>query len=429
LAEAREAMAKQRVVIEEQVRQAVEQGRKAGEEARKQGVQVWQAQGAGGANPFLAVRVGTGRLGVAVEKPSAALADQLDLPKDQGLVIHNVTKDSAAAKAGLKANDVLLEIDGKAVVNEAGGLRKLLDGIEADETVSAVVLRKGKKVTVQGIKLPEVKEPKPGAGVFKFEDGKFMPINPGEFKLNPGQFQVKPGEFKFQVQPVPGGQRWFVPGVPGVPGVPPAKGGKASRNVSVQVNDGQFTATQTEGDVKITVKGTVADGKVDVSDISIEEPGAVHGYKDLDKVPEKYRDAVKALISGTGGVKFDFRREEKKEDGNKDGGSFEGRKPQTEVRGTVSRVEGDYVTLTAGADHGMTIGRILHAYRTQPTAEYVGRVQVLAASPQKAVARVLRGTLTPVRAGDTVVESVTDEVPAERTKDAARTTIGGQKHQ
>ena len=40
------------------------------------------------------------------------LADQLKLDKDQGLVIVEVAADSVAAKAGLKANDVLVELNG-----------------------------------------------------------------------------------------------------------------------------------------------------------------------------------------------------------------------------------------------------------------------------------------------------------------------------
>src|SRR5262249_44721292 len=56
-----------------------------------------------------------GRLGVQLRKPSAALADQLDLPKGQGMVVEEVGPNSPAAKAGVKANDILLELDGKAV--------------------------------------------------------------------------------------------------------------------------------------------------------------------------------------------------------------------------------------------------------------------------------------------------------------------------
>src|SRR5262249_7733578 len=43
-----------------------------------------------------------GRLGVRVAAPNATLSEQLDLPKNQGMVIEDVQADSAASKAGLK---------------------------------------------------------------------------------------------------------------------------------------------------------------------------------------------------------------------------------------------------------------------------------------------------------------------------------------
>ena len=102
------------------------------------------------------------RLGVVVEKPSDTLAEQLELPKDQGLVIRDVMADSAAAKAGLKAHDILLELDGKAVSSNPEEFRKQVEGIKADTPVDAVVLRKGKKETVKGLSLPEAKAAAPG---------------------------------------------------------------------------------------------------------------------------------------------------------------------------------------------------------------------------------------------------------------------------
>src|SRR5947209_1764451 len=55
------------------------------------------------------------RLGAQLSPPGATLADQLDLPREQGMVLEEVGPNSAAAKAGLKAHDILLEVGGKAV--------------------------------------------------------------------------------------------------------------------------------------------------------------------------------------------------------------------------------------------------------------------------------------------------------------------------
>ncbi len=118
--------------------------------------------GSGGTFGFAGSSPQNVRLGVAVEKPSETLTEQLELPKDQGLVIRDVMADSAAAKAGLKAHDILLELDGKAVSSNPEEFRKQVEGVKADTPVDAVVLRKGKKETVKGLSLPEAKAAAPG---------------------------------------------------------------------------------------------------------------------------------------------------------------------------------------------------------------------------------------------------------------------------
>src|ERR1051326_8079255 len=107
-------------------------------------------------------RVGLGenlRLGAQLDKPSDALIDQLDLAKGQGQVITQVSDGSAAAKAGIKANDILIELDGKPVSSDPDEFAKQLKDIKADMPVNAVVIRKGKKETLKDLSLPE--EPKP----------------------------------------------------------------------------------------------------------------------------------------------------------------------------------------------------------------------------------------------------------------------------
>ena len=83
------------------------------------------------------------------------LVEQLDLPKDQGIVVNEVMPDSAASKAGLKAHDILLEVDGKTVTNKLPEFNKQISDIKADTPVDVVVLRKGKRETVKGLSLPE----------------------------------------------------------------------------------------------------------------------------------------------------------------------------------------------------------------------------------------------------------------------------------
>jgi hypothetical protein len=215
------------------------------------------------------------RLGALVEKPNAALADQLDLPKDQGVVLSEITPDSAAAKAGLKAHDVLLELNGKPVPSDPAAFAKQLDEIKPDVKVDAVVLRKGKKETVKDLTLPEAKAADPNIGGFP----------PGGNFLQPPALPAPPNGF-------PGGGIGFPGGGLGL--------GNANNvmTTTFRTND-RFTTRRQEGSLVITVTGKAADGKATVTDISVQDGGESNKYESVDKAPEKYRDKIKDLIEMT----------------------------------------------------------------------------------------------------------------------------------
>jgi membrane-associated protease RseP (regulator of RpoE activity) len=88
-----------------------------------------------------------GWLGVGIEEASEALASQLGLAPGVGLLITYVAADSPAAKAGLKKNDVLVELDGQSLVHPAQ-LRKLVQVRKEGDSVDLVFYRTGKKQTV-----------------------------------------------------------------------------------------------------------------------------------------------------------------------------------------------------------------------------------------------------------------------------------------
>jgi Zn-dependent protease with chaperone function len=101
------------------------------------------------------------RLGTLVKTPEPALVAQLDLPKDQGLVLAEIGPNSPAAKAGLKRHDVLLELNGKPVSSKVEDFARQLAEVKPATPVDAVVLRKGKKETVKGLTLPEARPETP----------------------------------------------------------------------------------------------------------------------------------------------------------------------------------------------------------------------------------------------------------------------------
>ncbi|HLJ93788.1 MAG TPA: M56 family metallopeptidase, partial [Gemmataceae bacterium] len=206
-----------------------------------------------------------GRLGVAIQAPGTVLADQLDLPKGQGLVIEKVVPDSAAAKAGLKPHDVLLQFNGAPVPNAPAKFIKMVEEVKANTPVDAVVLRKGKKLTVQ-VSLSEAKAKQEQQFQFKF-----APDSANPFKMqrsNTGREGSGAGS---------------------------GTGRHGVITTITRTND-SFTTRYQEGSLIITVTGTVADGKSKVKHLEIQDGGKHETYNSADKVPEQYRSKVKTLI-------------------------------------------------------------------------------------------------------------------------------------
>jgi len=99
------------------------------------------------------------RLGVHTKPPTDDLVEQLDLPRDQGQVVLKVVPDSPAAAAGVKPSDILLEINDRPVPKTAAEFLRAVEGIKADVPVNVVVLRKGVKKEIKGLKLRESPPP------------------------------------------------------------------------------------------------------------------------------------------------------------------------------------------------------------------------------------------------------------------------------
>ncbi len=89
---------------------------------------------------FLRQRTGANRrLGVTVQPLTKQLAEFFGATAGKGLLVQDVANESAAAKASLKAGDVILEIDGAAVANQTDLIRALNKNQEGE--VSVTILR------------------------------------------------------------------------------------------------------------------------------------------------------------------------------------------------------------------------------------------------------------------------------------------------
>jgi hypothetical protein len=202
---------------------------------------------------------GGSRLGAQARTPDPALASQLDLPSGQGLVLEDVLRGSPADKAGMKKHDILLELAGKPVSSRPSDLGKLVASLEAGKDLEAVVLRKGKKVAIKGLKLPEA--------------------------------AARP---RMDLRPWP----WPGPGLPEFPrldlGPGMAPRGEPRSTTVIREND-RFTATDKAGSTTLVVKGSVTDGKPSIENVTIEGPDGKQVYDSVEKVPEAHRKRVEAL--------------------------------------------------------------------------------------------------------------------------------------
>src|SRR5882724_949174 len=86
-------------------------------------------------------------LGVETQEVNSEKAKELKLSSERGALIGKVLSDSPAAKAGLKENDVVTEINGQRVEGTAQ-FRRMIREIPAGRAVQLAIVREGKAQTI-----------------------------------------------------------------------------------------------------------------------------------------------------------------------------------------------------------------------------------------------------------------------------------------
>jgi serine protease Do len=86
-------------------------------------------------------------LGVETHEVTPENAKELKLPAERGVVVAGVTKDSPAAKAGLKEKDVITEVNGQRVEG-AAQFRRMIHEIPAGRAAQLTVWRDGRAQTL-----------------------------------------------------------------------------------------------------------------------------------------------------------------------------------------------------------------------------------------------------------------------------------------
>ena len=132
---------------------------------------------------------GASWLGVELHEVTGDTTKELKLPAERGVVLSSIVPDSPAAKAGLKENDVVTEINGQRVEG-AAQFRRMIREIPAGRTAQLTVWRDGRAQTVT-VTLGKAEErrhsfkvinPAPGApGSFTFNMPEIPMIPPMEW--------------------------------------------------------------------------------------------------------------------------------------------------------------------------------------------------------------------------------------------------------
>jgi serine protease Do len=100
-----------------------------------------------------------GRIGVAVQDVNAQLAQSFGLDRPHGALVSAVEKDSPAARAGVKAGDVILAVNGHDI-DRVGDLRNQVSRTQPGSTAELRVWREGKASTLKAqVERLEEKEP------------------------------------------------------------------------------------------------------------------------------------------------------------------------------------------------------------------------------------------------------------------------------
>jgi serine protease Do len=116
---------------------------------------------------------GSSWLGVETHEVTADKAKEVKLSAERGVFLGKIVPDSPAAKAGLKENDVVTEINGQRVEG-AAQFRRMIHEIPAGRSIQLTVWRAGRSQTISAIlgkseeRRHAMKMVAPTPGVFSF---------------------------------------------------------------------------------------------------------------------------------------------------------------------------------------------------------------------------------------------------------------------
>lgn len=141
-----------------------------------------------------------GMLGVRIESVTHPIARDLDMETIEGVLVVNAQSDGAAYEAGIRRNDVVLEVNGNKV-DEANQLQEKVAMFRPEDVITLTIWRKGERLQ-KDVKLREMQVPEPE--ILDFDE---EPVEPEEFfEQRPEDYGIEEQSFDlgFSVQAIPG---------------------------------------------------------------------------------------------------------------------------------------------------------------------------------------------------------------------------------
>jgi len=219
--------------------------------------------------------------GMQLKKVAADEQEKLGLPENEGLAIVAVDANSNAEKAGLKAKDVLIKVNNKAVPSDMSALPKFVKDQNAAEPFEIVVLRDGKEETIKNATMP---------AVVQMPTARPLPAF-GGIQLRPMPLAIPGARIN--------GRMPFQNGLMGRPqNLNLEMNVNGARIKKVQTGD-DFTGEYSKDDLRITVAGKWDNGVNKIADITIQEGKDTAKYKLLNDVPVQHRPLVQQLLPAT----------------------------------------------------------------------------------------------------------------------------------
>ncbi|WP_069130837.1 trypsin-like peptidase domain-containing protein [Rhodohalobacter halophilus] len=105
-----------------------------------------------------------GKLGVSIQSVNDRMARRAGLENISGVMVMSIERESAADKAGLRQNDIVLEVNGE-MVNESNQLQEKVAMYRPNEEVSLTIWRNN-EIIQKSVLLDEMEQPEPPRSTF-----------------------------------------------------------------------------------------------------------------------------------------------------------------------------------------------------------------------------------------------------------------------